>query len=95
MVGLIKLLAFVILAMGGLFLINPDILKKYVVFWGKGSRIRIGAVISLIFGIIFLMSVSQCRVGLVLTIMGIISLIKGIFLLFIRSVKWAWVMVKS
>lgn len=81
MLILIKLIAFLILVMGGLFLINPDTMKKYVSFWGKGSRMRVGAVISLIFGVIFLTSASQCRVNVVITIMGLISLIKGIFLI--------------
>ncbi len=81
MLILIKLMAFLFLVIGGLFLVNPKIMKNYISFWNKDSRIRVGAIINLIFGIVFLMSASQCRVGLVMTIMGIISLIKGIFLL--------------
>ena len=81
MLILIKLIAFLMLVMGGLFLINPNTMKKYASFWSKGSRIRLGAIVSLVFGIIFLTSASQCRVSMVMTIMGIMSLIKGVYLL--------------
>jgi len=81
MLILVKLFALLILVIGGLFLINPNIMKKYVSFWAQGSRIRVGAIVSFIFGVIFLTSASQCRVGLVLTIMAVLSLAKGVFLL--------------
>jgi len=80
MIILVKLIALLILVMGGLYLVNPSIMKKYVSFWAKGSRIRLGAILSFIIGIIFLMAAPRCRVSMVVTIMGIISVLKGVVL---------------
>jgi len=76
-----RLVGLLILVSGVIFFINPKAMKKYVGFWTHGSRIStIGAPLNLIFGILLLIAASGCRVSLVITIMGIISLIKGIVL---------------
>ncbi|MBU3959211.1 MAG: hypothetical protein KKE91_05090 [Candidatus Omnitrophica bacterium] len=77
---LVRLLALAILVIGVWFLINPKMMNNYAAFWKKDKRLRIGGVINLIFGIIFLMAASQCKVAIVIIIMGFIALVKGIML---------------
>jgi len=86
---LVRLLALAILVIGVLFLINPKMMNSYAAFWKKDKRLRLGSVINLIFGIIFLMAASQCRVPVVMIIMGIMSLVKAVmlFVLGLEKVK--------
>ena len=78
---LVKILGIAMLVEGIIFLLNPKTVKKLASFWMQGKRVMIGAILSLLFGIGFLSIASQCKIPLVLTILGIISLAKGIFLL--------------
>jgi uncharacterized protein YjeT (DUF2065 family) len=76
-----RLIGLLMLVAGVVFFIDPKTMKRYMAFWTQGSRIStIGAPLNLIFGILLLIAASQCRVSLVITIMGILSLIKGIVL---------------
>ncbi|MDP8229882.1 MAG: hypothetical protein P9L93_02135 [Candidatus Gorgyraea atricola] len=80
MLILIRLLAIVIVVMGVIFLLNPKALKSYAAFWKQGKRLYVGAVINILFAVIFLSSASQCRISGVILVMGIMSLLKGIYL---------------
>lgn len=80
MVIIVKFAALFILAIGILFLVNPNIMKKYVAFWCQDSRIHICASINLIVGMIFLLATSQCKAPLVVIIVANIFLVKGIVL---------------
>ena len=82
-----KLIALSILVIGAIFLVNPKAMKNYVGFWVQGSRMRKGGVVNLVIGIVLLMAASQCRVPIVLTLMGIMSLVKGVFLFSVGSEK--------
>jgi len=87
MLILIRLLAIAIVVMGVIFLLNPKALKSYAGFWKQGKRLYVGAVINILFAIIFLSSASQCRISGVMLVMGIMSLIKGIYLLILGPEK--------
>ncbi len=78
MIILVKLISVIILVEGIVFLLSPKAMKKWVNFWAKEKRLYIGAALALLFGIIFLSIASQCKLPMVLTIMGVMSLIKGI-----------------
>ena len=75
-----KLIALLMLAAGAIFLANPKAMKSYVDFWLQGSRMRNGGVVNLIIGIVLLIVAPQCRVHIVITLIGLLSLIKGIVL---------------
>lgn len=75
-----KLIAFLMMAAGVMFLVNPKAMKSYVDFWLQGSRMRKGGLVNLIIGIALLIAAPQCKVPIVITLMGLISLIKGIAL---------------
>ena len=77
---LVKLLGIVIMAFGVIYLISPDVTKKYMTFWTKGKRIYAGGSLSFLIGIILLLAASQCRVAWYVALIGIVSLIKGIAL---------------
>ena len=87
MVMLVKLLGVVIVVMGLIFGIKPEIFQRYVKFWNSRKRIVAGGFISLLFGIIFLLAASSCRVPAVIIIFGIWAIIKGIILFVITEKK--------
>jgi hypothetical protein len=88
MAWLVKLLGIVMVAMGAVYLVKPSMMKKYIKFWIKKNNIYFGAVLSLLFGIIFLLAASQCQVGWFIILMGIVSVVKAI-LLFVWGKKKA------
>ena len=87
MLVLIRLLAIVMVVIGVIFLLNPKSLKSYAAFWKLGKRLYVGAVINILFAIIFLSSAAQCRISGVILVMGIMSLIKGIYLFILGPEK--------
>lgn len=80
MVVFIRLIGICVIALGIIFLLNPNMMKEYMAFWTKGKRIYIGASLSIMIGILLLLSASQCRFFWVIAIAGILALIKGIAL---------------
>jgi len=84
---LVRLLGAVIVIMGFIFGIKPEVFQKYVKFWNSRKRIVTGGVISLLFGIIFLLAAFKCRGPVVITIFGIWAIIKGIILFVINEKK--------
>jgi len=80
MVGLVKLMGIVMVALGAIYLVKPATMKKYIHFWLKGKRIYFGGILNLLIGIIFLAAASQCILSWFVTILGILSLIKGILI---------------
>ncbi len=87
MVIFVKLFAIVIVLAGLLFLINPKALKQYISFWKQEKRLRIGGIGAIIFGIIFLIAASQCRLAWFIAVLGIWSIIKGVLLLTLGQKK--------
>ena len=85
MIMLIRLLGAVVVVMGLIFGIKPEIFQKYVKFWNSRKRIVIGGIISFLFGVVFLLSASRCRVPAVITILGIWAIIKGIILFVLKE----------
>jgi len=80
MLGLLRLFAIAIVVMGAGFLLNPNLLKSYIAFWRQRKRLYMGAVISLLFGILCLSVASQCKLRGVIVVLGIWSLIKAVML---------------
>jgi len=86
MVMLIRLLGAVIVIMGFIFGIKPEVFQRYVKFWNSRKRIVIGGIISFLFGVVFLLSASTCRMSVVSIIFGIWAIIKSI-ILFVTNEK--------
>ncbi len=83
----VKLFGIVIVVMGIIFLINPKALKQYISFWKQEKRIRIGGILAIPFGIVFLIAAPQCRLTGFITVLGIWSIIKGVLLLTLGQKK--------
>ena len=80
MVALVKLLGIVIVVFGVAFFVNPNIIKQYMAFWKTGKRLYLGGALALLIGIVFLLAASQCRWTGLVTVFGILSLIKAVCL---------------
>ena len=80
MVALVTLVGIVIVIFGAVYTVKPATIKKVLNFWSKGNRIYIGAIINILFGIFFLRSASLCYMPWFVSIMGVLSLAKGVLL---------------
>lgn len=89
MVILVRVLGILIAAVGIIFLINPNAMKKYIAFWVKGKRLYKGGILSILIGIILLLASPQCKLVWFVVLIGIWSLIKGVILLALGPEKWA------
>ncbi len=87
MVTFVRLFGIVIVIMGIIFLMNQKALKQYFSFWKQEKRLRIGGIGAILFGIIFLIAASQCRLAWLITVLGIWSIIKGVLLLTLAQKK--------
>ncbi|MGB2630295.1 MAG: hypothetical protein WBD24_06790 [Candidatus Omnitrophota bacterium] len=83
----VKLFGIVIVVVGIIFLMNPKTLKQYMSFWKQEKRLRIGGIVAILFGAIFLIAASQCRLAWLITILGIWAIIKGVLLLTLSQKK--------
>ena len=89
MILFVKLLGFVFMVFGMIYLISPDMTKKYMSFWTKGRRIYTGGALSFLIGVILILAAPQCKVAWYVALLGVISLIKGIALLTFGPEKWS------
>ena len=87
MVMLVRFLGVVIVIMGVIFGIKPELFQRYVKFWNSRKRIVAGGIVSLLFGIIFLLAAFKCRVPVVIAIFGVWAIIKGVILFVINEKK--------
>lgn len=78
MIGLVRMLGFVVVILGAIYVWKPETIKNMIKFWLKGKRIYVGGIINIFFSIIFLLVALKCRMPLIIAILGILSLIKGI-----------------
>jgi len=83
----IKLFGIFALLFGMAIAIKPLIINSYLSFCKKGNYLKIGGIIAILFGIIFLIAASGCRLAWLITILGIWSIIKGVLLLVISKEK--------
>ena len=78
MEGIVKLMGIVMVAIGVIYFVKPATMKKIADYFLKEQRLKIGGVISIIIGVIFLGTASKCAIPLVVTLFGILALAKGI-----------------
>jgi uncharacterized protein YjeT (DUF2065 family) len=87
MIILVRLFGILIVGFGIIFLIDPKAMKAYIAFWEPKKRLRIGAIISFLAGIIFLSAAAQAKLPGVIVTLGIVSLIKGVLLFLLGPEK--------
>ncbi|MDP8234092.1 MAG: hypothetical protein P9M06_04760 [Candidatus Saelkia tenebricola] len=83
MILIVKTIGILLVALGVVFLVNPEKLRRFIGFWKKNSKIYIAGVLQLLFGIIFL-SVSSVS-GWFIPFLGVLSIIKSILTFAIGS----------
>ena len=89
MIILIKLIGVAMAVVGGIYLVKPEIMKKYINFWISSKRMYLGAVISFVVGLIFLIAAGKCQWSSFMIMMGVLSIVKSvaIFVLGIEKMK--------
>jgi len=87
MVVFVKLFGVLCVIMGVIFAIKPKAFDDYISFWKKIKNLRIGGVVSILFGFIFLTAAPQCDLAGLITVLGIWAIIKGVLLLTLKPEK--------
>lgn len=89
MVILVRIIGIIIGCLGIVFLISPQTIKGMISFWSQGKRLYLGGALRILFGLIFLLAVPQCRLAWVIFVIGILALIKAllIFILGLEKMK--------
>jgi len=76
----VKIFGIIYTIMGVAFLVKPAMIKRLKAFWQNDKMLYIGGLLTLLLGIGFLLSASQCRlIGLVIAF-GIICILKAILI---------------
>ncbi|MGB2706231.1 MAG: hypothetical protein WBC74_05205 [Candidatus Omnitrophota bacterium] len=79
MVILVKLIGIIVVGMGLVFVLKPDVIKQIFAYYLREKRrIYIIGVARIIIGFIFLMGASQCRVVWAIIVIGLLPLVSGI-----------------
>ncbi|MBL7130709.1 MAG: DUF2065 family protein [Candidatus Omnitrophica bacterium] len=87
MEGIVKLFGIVMVVAGVTYFVKPALMKKVVDFFVKEKWLYVGSILCFIIGIIFLSAASQCAISWLVTIFGILALIKGILVFILGQQK--------
>jgi uncharacterized protein YjeT (DUF2065 family) len=78
MTAIIQSLGIVFVFVGMLYLIRPDVSKRIVEFFKKGSRVYLVGLIRFAMAVVFLLGARDCKVKWVIAGFGILFLISGL-----------------
>ena len=89
MIPLVKLIGIFMASMGITVILNPNVMKKMISFWRQDKRIYLAGLLRALFGTVFLLSVLQARLPVVIYVLGILMLLGAliIFILGLEKVK--------
>ena len=87
MVGFVKLIGILMVALGVIFFIKPNTIKKAADFFAKESRLYIGSVLNIFVGIMLIGAASQCAVSWIVALFGILCLVKGVLIFVLGKQK--------
>ena len=80
MLILVRIIGVIITVMGIIILLSPKIMKQLIAFFEQGKRLYLAGVLRILFGIVFLLVATQCRLVGVIVVLGILFLIGGILI---------------
>jgi hypothetical protein len=83
---LAKLVGFYFALTGAVFLFYPESLRRYIDFWSKGKRLYAVGLSRFLSAAILLLVVPQCRLKLVVAVVGILNIALGLPYFF-RGIK--------
>lgn len=87
MLVIIRLVALIWSALGVIILVKPDAFSRIITFCKQGNRMSTIGIIRIVIGIIFLIAASKCKVSAVVTVLGILILIKGVLVFALNRKK--------
>jgi len=85
----IKVIGTVIVAVGLMYMIRPEFLRKIIRFFAVGRRIYFSAIIRFILAVVFVLGARQCGVTWVILLFAVIFLLSGllVFMLGLENVR--------
>jgi len=83
----IQSLGVVIVAVGVVYLLRPDIMKWLMGFFKQGKRIYLAGVIRLALAVIFFLGARECDITWVIVVFGILFLIGGVLIFILGHEK--------
>ena len=87
MENIIKIVGIIIVLIGILFLLKPDVMKKIMGFMKKGRRIYLAGLLRFALSVIFLLGASECNYKWIIAAFGIIFLLSGLLIVAIGPEK--------
>ena len=78
MKDIIRLIGVICVAAGILFILRPDLPRRLMQFFKKGSRIYLAGVVRLALAVVFLVGAEHCRHKWVIVGFGILFMISGL-----------------
>jgi uncharacterized protein YjeT (DUF2065 family) len=76
----IKVIGTVIVVMGLVYLIKPQILKEIMRFFAKGGRLYLAALVRFALAIVFFLGARHCGIRWVIVMFGLIFLLSGLLI---------------
>ena len=84
----VKIIGILVIALAIIFIARVDVLEKFIKhIIGENKMIYFGGVIRLVIGAFLLLAASQCKIPLLILILGIITLASGILIFFLGLEK--------
>ncbi|MHC4603734.1 MAG: hypothetical protein ACYS6W_10445, partial [Planctomycetota bacterium] len=83
----IKSLGIVIVVVGIVYLLRPDVIKLLLGFFKKGKRIYLAGLIRLALAVIFLLGARECDITWVIVAFGILFLVGGLLIFILGPEK--------
>jgi len=83
----IRSLGIVIVVVGIVYLLRPDVMKWLIEFFKQGKRIYFAGLIRLALAVIFLLGARECDITWVIVVFGILFLIGGLLIFILGPEK--------
>ena len=84
---IIRGLGIVIVVVGIVYLLRPDVMKWLIEFLKQGKRIYLAGLIRLALAVIFLLGARECDITWVIVVFGILFLIGGVLIFILGPEK--------
>jgi hypothetical protein len=86
---IIKVIGTVIVCIGLVYLIKPEIFRSIIRFFAKGSRLYLAAIVRFVLAIVFILGARHCGIKWVIVLFGLIFLLSGllVFMLGLQKAK--------
>ena len=78
MKDIIRLVGIICIALGILYILRPDLPRRLMQFFKKGSRMYLAGVVRLALAVVFLVGAAHCRHKWVIVGFGILFMISGL-----------------